>query len=82
MGKNKCNSNGSIKCDVESCEYNNCEEGTCTLDEIKVSCTCDNCDCYDTSETICQSFECKEADESDTDIDMDEEDEEEVVEDE
>ena len=47
---------GTIKCDVESCKHNNCENGCCELDEIKISCTCNyNC-CKITEETICQSF--------------------------
>ncbi len=53
----KNNSNDSIKCSVESCKHNNCEEGTCELEEIKVGCNCDGCDCTNEDETICQSFE-------------------------
>ena len=56
MSKNK-KSNSNIKCDVASCNYNNCKEGTCSLEEIKVSCSCDNDECLDCGETICQSFE-------------------------
>lgn len=47
---------GTIKCDVESCKYNNCDNGCCKLDEIKISCTCNNDCCKRTEETICQSF--------------------------
>lgn len=36
--------NKSIKCNVESCKYNNNNDNYCTLNEIKVSCTCDSCD--------------------------------------
>ena len=36
-------SNKSIKCEVESCKYNNKTDNYCTLNEIKVSSTCDNC---------------------------------------
>lgn len=36
-------SNKSIKCEVESCKYNNKADSYCTLNEIKVSSTCDNC---------------------------------------
>ena len=35
---------GTIKCDVESCKHNNCDNGCCELDEVKISCTCNN-DC-------------------------------------
>ena len=55
MSKKK--SNSSIKCDVDSCKYNNCEEGTCELESISVSCLCDDDDCCDCEDTICQSFE-------------------------
>ena len=57
MSKSKKDSNSNIKCDVVSCNYNNCEEGTCSLEEIKISCSCDNDECLDCGETICQSFE-------------------------
>lgn len=46
--------NKSIKCSVENCQYNN--ECYCDLDEIKVDCTCDGCNCADKYETICDSF--------------------------
>lgn len=47
-----------IKCDVESCKYNANDKKLCELDEIKVSCTCDNNDVEEKKDTICQSFEC------------------------
>ena len=53
----KNNSNSSIKCSVESCKHNNCEEGTCELEEIKVGSNCNGCDCTTEEETICESFE-------------------------
>lgn len=53
----------TIKCDVESCKYNNSEDRECELDEILVSCTCDYDDCRCTDETICDSFEEKDSDE-------------------
>ena len=56
MRKNKVKSNSNIKCDVVSCENNNCEEGTCQLKEVSISCSCDNDNCHDTCDTICQSF--------------------------
>lgn len=65
----KCNS--SIKCDVETCKYNDNEEEKCTLEEIKVSCTCDNCDCTNKDETICKSFKEVDSDEDDDDEDED-----------
>lgn len=45
-----------IKCDVETCKYQDCNDGICVLDSIKVSCSCnkDNCTCTD--QTICKSF--------------------------
>ena len=46
----------SIKCEVESCKYNNKANSYCTLNEIKVSSTCDNCNARK-KETICDSFE-------------------------
>lgn len=49
-------SNKSIKCEVESCKYNNKANNYCTLSEIKVSSTCDNCNARK-KETICDSFE-------------------------
>lgn len=48
--------NKSIKCDVESCKYNDNTEKYCTLNEIKVSSTCDSCSACK-KETICDSFE-------------------------
>lgn len=57
----------NIKCDVESCKHQNTEEGVCELDEIKVSCECNNDDCECNEETICESFDCNK--ESDPDID-------------
>lgn len=57
MSKNNNKSNSNIKCDVVSCHHNNCEEGTCQLDEVEISCTCSNDECSNCVETICQSFE-------------------------
>ena len=56
MKKNN-NKNQTIKCDVESCKYNNTDNYECELDEIKVSCNCANDDCTCSEETICNSFE-------------------------
>ncbi len=52
----KKDNNQTIKCDVESCKYND-EEGTCELEEIQVGCDCDNDKCACSEETVCQSFE-------------------------
>ena len=43
---------------MENCKHNNTEKGSCTLEEIEVDCTCDSCDCTETKETICKSFDC------------------------
>lgn len=50
--------NQKIKCNVESCDFNDCKCNECTLKEIEVSCDCDchNNDVKEKSETICQSF--------------------------
>ena len=45
MKKNKVKSNSNIKCDVASCENNNCEEGTCILKSVTISCFCDGDKC-------------------------------------
>ncbi len=52
----KVKSNDNIMCDVASCENNNLEEGTCRLEKVSISCSCDNDKCHDSCETICQSF--------------------------
>ena len=59
MKKNN-NKDQTIKCDVESCKYNNTDNCECELDEIKISCNCANDDCTCSEETICDSFEEKE----------------------
>ena len=48
--------NQKIKCNVNSCDFNdiNCDE--CTLKQIKVSCSCNNHNVHEKSETICSSF--------------------------
>lgn len=57
MAKKK---NASIKCDVESCKHNDCSCGCgyCSLDEIKVSCTCNHDEAEHKDVTVCDSFEC------------------------
>lgn len=48
--------NQKIKCNVDSCEFNDCKCSECTLKEIKVSSDCGNSEVKQKSETICQSF--------------------------
>lgn len=57
--KNKCKSNECIKCNVSSCKNNNCEEGTCILKSVTISCFCDGDKCNCTEETICKNFKKK-----------------------
>lgn len=54
---NKSKKENKIKCDVDSCTYNNTDDKCCELDSIKISCTCKNDECECCEETICQSFE-------------------------
>lgn len=56
MSKKKNNSH--IKCEVDSCRYNDNEEGKCELEEIEVGYNDNNItdDCTDSSDTACQSF--------------------------
>ncbi len=49
--------NNNIICDVDSCDYNDSKEGTCTLKCIKVSCTSNRNNCQTSDETVCESFE-------------------------
>ena len=49
-----------VKCDVKSCKYN--DEKYCGLDELDISCTCDNDKCNCKEETICKSFDKKTKD--------------------
>ena len=49
-----------IKCNVSNCKYNNTKNCECNLDEIKVSCDCDACDCEHKDATVCESFDSKE----------------------
>ena len=49
--------NQKIKFDVENCKYNDNSDEMCELDEIKVSCDCDNNEALKEN-TICKSFEC------------------------
>ena len=53
MKKNKNKNKAKIKCNVITCENNNFQEGTCCLEEICIS---GSCDCHDCDDTICQSF--------------------------
>lgn len=68
-----------IKCDVESCKHQNTDEKMCELDEIKVSCTCNNDECECNDETVCESFEStleEDIDNSDIEVDVDIDEEE------
>jgi len=46
--------NQTIKCNVESCKFNDCNNN-CELNGIQVSCTCDE-NKANKDETICESF--------------------------
>lgn len=45
-----------IKCNVESCKFQDCH--CCTLDEIEVGCSCNSEKATQKKETLCKSFEC------------------------
>lgn len=49
--------NLSIKCEVLNCKYQLYD--SCTLDNIKISCTCNNEKCSNKTETVCDSFKRK-----------------------
>lgn len=71
MSKKKSNHN--IKCDVVSCKNNNYEEGTCRLEKVSISCSCDNDKCCDSNETVCQSFKETSANITDNEYEVDSE---------
>ena len=48
--------NQKIKCNVESCKFQDCD--CCTLDEIQVGCNCGCKEAIKNKETLCRSFEC------------------------
>ncbi len=50
-----------IKCNVNTCEYNNKKNTCCDLDSVAISCTCKNDECACKEETICSSFKEKKA---------------------
>lgn len=58
MSKKEKNVKTNIKCDVNSCLHNNCDDNCCTLDEIKVSCDCNSDSATKKKETACESFKC------------------------
>lgn len=72
MKKKKSNSN--IKCDVRGCKNNNFQEGTCCLEKVNISCSCDNDHCNDSLETICQSFKATGSNINDNEYEVDCED--------
>ena len=49
-----------INCNVVNCKFNDDEEYLCCLDDIEISCTCNNEKCKNKKETICNSFEEKD----------------------
>ena len=48
--------NQKIKCNVESCDFQDCD--CCTLKEIQVDCSCGCNDATHDKETLCKSFKC------------------------
>ena len=48
--------NKSIKCDVESCKFQNNDDNYCTLEEIKVTSSTDDEE-QNKEDTICDSYE-------------------------
>ena len=55
--------NQKIKCNVESCDFQDCD--CCTLKEIQVDCSCGCNDATHDKETLCKSFKCnKKAEDS------------------
>lgn len=46
-----------VNCEVDSCKHNDCKK--CSLDELDISCNCDNNACENKIETICDNFERK-----------------------
>lgn len=66
-----------IKCDVDSCKHQNSDDKVCELDEIKVSCTCNNDECECNDKTVCESFDSIEEDIDESDIEVNTEDDDE-----
>lgn len=48
--------NQKIKCNVESCKFQN--DACCTLKEIQVGCSCGCTEATNDQETLCKSFKC------------------------
>jgi len=48
----------TIKCNVESCKFQDSEKEICELDSIKVETLCDDECSTECDETCCGSFEC------------------------
>lgn len=48
------NKDTKVKCNVDSCKYN--KSYNCNLDVLNISCTCNNHDCSNKTETICNNF--------------------------
>ena len=73
---NKQKNKKDIKCNVNTCVHNNTDDNYCELDSISVSCACDNDECCDCSETICESFEKTGSNITDDEYEVDSEKEE------
>ena len=58
MKKNNKTVNQKIKCDVNTCDFNNNEDNICNLEEIKISGMLNDNNTTDKFETICDSFKC------------------------
>lgn len=43
-----------VKCDVDSCKHN--KSHNCNLHILNISCTCNNQECSQKQETICNNF--------------------------
>ena len=50
----RTNANPSIKCSVASCAHHNSQKNACSLNEIRVGCSCANVDSCGSTE--CASF--------------------------
>lgn len=48
--------NKNIRCYVSKCKFNNIKNEFCELDEIKISCNCENDECDCKEKTICDSY--------------------------
>lgn len=51
------NKNQKIKCEVESCKFQDKKMNCCNLEEIEVGCNRGNTEARDVDATICKSFQ-------------------------